>query len=69
MSEAPTDSDGQDVQGDDGPSVGPEKAPPDIDTSPRPEDGPQDVDQDPGYEVSESDDNQEDDDPEVHEVA
>lgn len=54
---------------DDGPSVGPEKAPPDIDTSPRPEDGLQDVDQNAGYESAESDDNEEDDDPEVHEVA
>lgn len=55
---------------DGGPSVGPEKAPPEVDTSPTPQDGRQDVDQEPGFEVAESDDNEEDDDdPEVHEVS
>lgn len=49
--------------------IGPEKAPPEVDTSPTPDDGPQDVDQDPGYEVAESDDNEEDDDLEVHVVG
>jgi hypothetical protein len=49
-------------------SVGPDRAPDNVDTSVRPEDGPQDVDQDPGYEIAESDDNDEDDDPEVHDV-
>jgi hypothetical protein len=49
--------------------VGPEPAPDDVDTSPRPEDGDQDVDQTPDFETAESDDNEEDDDPEVHEVA
>jgi hypothetical protein len=53
----------------DGPNVGPELAPDRVDTSPTEDDGPQDVDQDPHYEVAESDDNQDDDDPEVHEVA
>jgi hypothetical protein len=50
-------------------AVGPEPAPAEIDTSPTEEDGPQDVDQEPGYEEAESDDNEDDDDPEVHEVA
>lgn len=56
-------------QPDTGPSVGPEKPPPLIDTSPTVDDGEQDVDQDAHYEVAESDDNDDDDDPEVHEVA
>jgi hypothetical protein len=52
-----------------GPGVGPEAAPPDdYDTGPRPEDGDQDVDQYPDFESAESDDNQDADDPEVHEV-
>lgn len=52
-----------------GPNVGPEPAPDAVDTTPSDDDGPQDVDQDPNYEVCESDDNQDEDDPEVHEVA
>jgi hypothetical protein len=51
------------------PPVGPDQAPEPEDTSPRPDDGPQPEDQDPNYDLAESDDNQEDDDPEVHEVA
>lgn len=50
--------------------IGPDEAPDQVDTSPQPEDGEQDVDQDPGYEEAESDDPEdENDDPEVHEVA
>lgn len=49
--------------------IGEERYPEQYDTSPRPEDGPQDVDQDPHYEVAETDGNDDDDDPEVHEVA
>jgi hypothetical protein len=50
-------------------SVGPEPVLQDgYDSSVHPEDGPQDVDQDPGYELAESDTDEEDD-PEVHEVA
>ncbi len=52
-----------------GPSVGPERAPDRVDTSPTVDDGPQDVDQLTGYEACETDDNDDDDDPEVHEVA
>jgi hypothetical protein len=63
------DTTGMTQQPDPGPSVGPEKAPADVDTSPTAEDGVQDVDQNPHYEVAESDDNDDDDDPEVHEVA
>jgi hypothetical protein len=49
--------------------VGPEPTPPDSgDTSVRPEDGEQPQDQDPNYEVGESDDNEEDNDPEVGDV-
>jgi hypothetical protein len=51
------------------PPVGPDRAPEFEDTSARPEDGPQPEDQEPNYDLAESDDNQEDDDPEVHEVA
>jgi hypothetical protein len=50
-------------------AVGPEPVLDDIDTSPRPEDGEQPDDQTPGYEEAESDDNDQEDDPEVHEVA
>ena len=67
MSEQPTDVTG--ITPDPGPSVGPEQAPPEVDTSPTVEDGPQDVTQDPEFEEAESDDNDDDDDPEVHEVA
>lgn len=50
-------------------AVGAEPAPEPEDTSPRPEDGDQPEDQSPNYETAESDDNEDDDDPEVHEVA
>ncbi len=50
-------------------AVGPEPVPADVDTSPLPEDGDQPDDQSPQYEEAESDDNEEDDDPEVHEVG
>lgn len=49
--------------------VGPDQAPDDVDTTPTEDDGVQDVDQEPGYEDAESDDNDEQDDPEVHEVS
>lgn len=50
--------------------VGPEQAPDPVDTTPTEDDGPQDVDQEPGYEEAESDETEnDDDDPEVHEVA
>lgn len=50
--------------------VGEDRAPEQVDTSPRPEDGDQDVDQEPGFEEAESDDPEDDeDDPEVHEVG
>lgn len=51
------------------PPVGPDQAPDYVDTEPTEDDGIQDVDQEPGYEDAESDDNNDDDDPEVHEVA
>jgi hypothetical protein len=49
--------------------IGAEPYPEEYDTSPRPEDGPQDVDQDPDFEEAEVEDADDEDDPEVHEVA
>lgn len=46
-----------------------DQAPDFVDTTPTADDGVQDVDQEPGYEDAESDDNDEPDDPEVHEVS
>ena len=60
MSEQPVDT---------GPNVGPEMAPDNVDTSVRVEDGDQDVYQDPRFEEAETDHADDDDDPEVHEVA